>query len=56
MERSWNPSAKDGFGLGNVNEKHKIEELKAEFKPLTKLMREVVGGRVEQTLRRLRRL
>ena len=33
---------------GNDDEKNKIEELKAEFKPLTKLVKEVVVGKVEQ--------
>ena len=33
---------------GNDDEKNEIEEMKAEFKPLTKMVEEAVGGKVEQ--------
>ena len=42
--------AKEGFDLGDDDEKNKIEELKAEFKPLTKLMKEILGDNVEMMI------
>ena len=41
---------KEGLDLGDDDEKNKIEELKAEFKPLTKLMKEVLGNNVEMVI------
>ena len=50
-------TAKDGFDPGNDDdEKNKIEELKAEFKPLTKLEARSSNMRRWRRLRRLRRL
>ena len=43
-------TAKDGFDLGDNDEENKLEELKVEFKPLTKLMKEVVGDKVEKVI------
>merc|ERR1711968_153053 len=42
--------AKEGLDLDDDDEKKKIEELKAEFEPLTKLMKEVLGDKVEKVL------
>ena len=36
--------------LGDKDEKKKLEELKAGFEPLTKLMKEVVGDKVEKVM------
>ena len=43
-------ATKEGFDLGDDNERNKIEELKAEFKPLTKLMKEILGDNVEEAM------
>ena len=40
-------TTKEGLDLGDEEEKNKIEELKAEFKPLTKLIKEVLGDNGE---------
>merc|ERR1712008_172878 len=37
-------------GLDNEDEKKKFEELKAEFEPLTKLMKEVLGDKTEKVV------
>ena len=50
MERNWNPQRRDGFDLGDNDEENKLEELEVEFKPLTKLMKEVVGDKVEKVI------
>merc|ERR1712098_1021007 len=42
--------AKEGLDLDTEDEKKKTEELKAEFEPLTKLMKEVLGDKVEKVL------
>jgi len=39
---------KDGLDLDDEDDKKKTEELKAEFEPLTKLMKEVLGAKVEK--------
>ena len=39
---------KEGFDIDDEDEKKKMEELKAEFEPLTKLMKEVLGDNVEK--------
>jgi len=41
---------KEGLDIDDEDEKKKIEELKAEFEPLTKLMKEVLGDKVEKVL------
>merc|ERR1711896_42857 len=42
-------TTKEGLDLEDEDEK-KLEELKAEFEPLTKLMKEVLGDKVEKVL------
>merc|ERR1712180_349485 len=44
------PTTKEGLELDDEDEKKKLEELKAEFEPLTKLMKEVLGDKVEKVL------
>ena len=39
---------KEGLDIDDEDEKKKIEELKAEFEPLSKLMKEVSGDKVEK--------
>jgi len=39
---------KEGLDIADEDEKKKLEELKAEFEPLTKLMKEVLGDKVEK--------
>ena len=41
-------TTKEGLDLGDEDEKKKPEELKTEFEPLTKLMKEVLGDLVEK--------
>merc|ERR1719254_80894 len=41
---------KEGLDIEDEDEKKKMEELKAEFEPLTKLMKEVLGDKVEKVL------
>merc|ERR1711916_415283 len=41
---------KEGLDIGDEDEKKKLEELKAEFEPLTKLMKEVLGDKVEKVM------
>merc|ERR1711920_34577 len=43
-------TTKEGLDLDDEDEKKKIEEQKAEFEPLTKLMKEVLGDKVEKVL------
>merc|ERR1711920_894686 len=43
-------TTKEGLDLDDEDEKKKIEELKAEFEPLTKLMKEVLGDKVEKVI------
>ena len=43
-------TTKDEFDLGDEDEKKKFEEPKAEFEPLTKLMKEVLGDKVEKVI------
>merc|ERR1719498_927854 len=39
-----------GLDIDDEDDKKKLEELKAEFEPLTKLMKEVLGDKVEKVL------
>merc|ERR1712151_483608 len=41
---------KKGIDIDDEDEKKKMEELKAEFEPLTKLMKEVLGDKVEKVI------
>merc|ERR1711862_223915 len=41
---------KEGLDIEDEDEKKKLEELMAEFEPLTKLMKEVLGDKVEKVL------
>merc|ERR1711870_201902 len=43
-------TTKEGLEIDDEDEKKKIEELKTEFEPLTKLMKEVLGDKVEKVL------
>merc|ERR1712225_44528 len=43
-------TTKEGLDIGDEDDKKKLEELKAEFEPLTKLMKEVLGDKVEKVL------
>merc|ERR1712021_117728 len=43
-------TTKEGLELDDEDEKKKMEEMKAEFEPLTKLMKEVLGDKVEKVL------
>merc|ERR1712141_935662 len=41
---------KEGLEIDDEDEKKKFEELKAEFEPLTKLMKEVLGDKTEKVV------
>merc|ERR1712054_199082 len=43
-------TTKEGLDIADEDEKKKIEELKAEFEPLSKLMKEVLGDKVEKVM------
>merc|ERR1711979_81628 len=43
-------TTKEGLDVEDEDEKKKLEELKAEFEPLTKLMKEVLGDKVEKVI------
>merc|ERR1711937_813445 len=43
-------TTKEGLDLEDEDEKKKLEEMKAEFEPLTKLMKEVLGDKVEKVV------
>merc|ERR1719213_1123375 len=43
-------TTKEGLDIDDEDEKKKMEELKAEFEPLTQLMKEVLGDKVEKVL------
>merc|ERR1712037_619676 len=43
-------TTKEGLDMEDDDEKKKLEELKAEFEPLTKLMKEVLGDKTEKVI------
>merc|ERR1719468_1278799 len=43
-------TTKEGLDIEDEDEKKKLEELKAEFEPLTKLMKEVLGDKTEKVV------
>ena len=43
-------TTKEGLDIEDDDEKNKLEELKAIFEPLTKLMKEVIGDQVEKVV------
>merc|ERR1712108_134450 len=43
-------TTKEGLDVDDEDEKKKLEELKAEFEPLTKLMKEVLGDKTEKVV------
>merc|ERR1712146_29599 len=43
-------TTKEGLDIADEDEKKKLEELKAEFEPLTKLMKEVLGDKAEKVV------
>merc|ERR1711970_726136 len=43
-------TTKEGLDIDDEDEKKKLEECKAEFEPLTKLMKEVLGDKVEKVV------
>merc|ERR1712043_10418 len=43
-------TTKEGLDIEDEDEKKSIEEMKAEFEPLTKLMKEVLGDKVEKVM------
>merc|ERR1712238_573036 len=43
-------TTKEGLDIDDEDEKKKIEELKSEYEPLTKLMKEVLGDKVEKVM------
>ena len=45
-----NPTTKEGLDLGDEDEKKTLEELKAKLEPLTELMKEVLGDKVEEAI------
>merc|ERR1712032_1456030 len=47
-EKKLKSTTKEGLDVDDEDEKKKLEELKAEFEPLTKLMKEVLGDKVEK--------
>ena len=49
-EKKLKSTTKEGLDLGDEDEKKKLEELKAEFEPLTELMKEVLGDKVEKVI------
>ena len=48
--KQLNSTAKAGLDIEDEDEKKKLEELMAEFAPLTKLMKEAVGENVEKVV------
>merc|ERR1711879_226575 len=50
MVKKLKSTTKEGLEPDDEDEKKKLEELKAEFEPLTKLMKEVLGDKVEKVV------
>merc|ERR1719174_2807947 len=50
MAKKLKSVTKEGLDIDDDDEKKKNEELKAEFEPLTKLMKEVLGDKVEKVV------
>merc|ERR1711874_367460 len=48
--RKLKSTTKEGLDIDDEDEKKKFEELKAEFEPLTKLMKEVLGDKTEKVV------
>ena len=43
-------TTKEGLDIDDDDKKKKLEECKAEFEPLTKLMKEILGGKTENVI------
>merc|ERR1712185_447337 len=50
MAKKLKSTTKEGLDIDDEDDKKKLEELKAEFEPLTKLMKEVLGDKVEKVM------
>merc|ERR1719203_1517598 len=48
--KKWKSTTKEGFDIDVEDENKKVQESKAEFEPLTKLMKEVLGDKAEKVL------
>merc|ERR1712157_174773 len=49
-DKKLKSTTKEGLDVEDEDDKKKLEELKAEFEPLTKLMKEVLGDKVEKVV------
>jgi len=49
-EKKLKSITKEGLHIDDEDEKKKLEELKADFEPLSKFMKEVLGDKVEKAL------
>merc|ERR1712238_355368 len=50
LRKKVKSTTKEGLDIDDEDEKKKIEELKSEYEPLTKLMKEVLGDKVEKVM------